>query len=121
VASLSITETVSWVILYYGFPVMLQPMETGLGYSRVQLTGALSIGFLTSALAALPVGRWIDRHGARGRHRARGQRRPRHCAVRGRAPAGGARRLRARVLAPGGGALLAALGLRAAPSGVRNP
>jgi MFS family permease len=66
VASLSITETVSWGILYYGFPVMLRPMETGLGYSRVQLTGALSIGLLTSALAALPVGRWIDRHGARG-------------------------------------------------------
>ena len=43
---------------------MLQPMETGLGYSRVQLTGALSSGS-TSALAALPVGRWIDRHGAR--------------------------------------------------------
>ena len=65
-ASLSITETVSWGILYYGFPVMLRPMEAGLGYSRVQLTGALSIGLLTSALAALPVGRWIDRHGARG-------------------------------------------------------
>lgn len=56
----------SWGILYYGFPVMLRPMEAGLGYSRVQLTGALSIGLLTSALAALPVGRWIDRHGARG-------------------------------------------------------
>jgi MFS family permease len=66
VASLSITETVSWGILYYGFPVMLRPMEADLGYSRVQLTGALSIGLLTSALAALPVGRWIDRHGARG-------------------------------------------------------
>jgi len=66
VASLSITETVSWGILYYGFPVMLRPMEAGLGYSRVQLTGALSIGLLTSALVALPVGRWIDRHGARG-------------------------------------------------------
>jgi MFS family permease len=66
VASLSITETVSWGIVYYGFPVMLRPMEVGLGYSRVQLTGALSIGLLTAAVAALPVGRWIDRHGARG-------------------------------------------------------
>lgn len=65
-AGLSITETVSWGILYYGFPVMLRPMETDLGFSRVELTGALSIGLLTSALAALPVGRWIDRHGARG-------------------------------------------------------
>ena len=45
---------------------MLRPMEIDLGYSRVRLTGALSIGLLTSALAALPVGRWIDRHGARG-------------------------------------------------------
>jgi len=66
VAGLSITETVSWGILYYGFPVMLRPMEADLGYSRVELTGALSIGLLTSALIALPVGRWIDRHGARG-------------------------------------------------------
>ena len=62
---LSITETVSWGILYYGFPVMLRPMEADLGFSRVEITGALSIGLLTSALGALPIGRWIDRHGAR--------------------------------------------------------
>src|SRR5882762_8662802 len=66
VAALSITETISWGILYYGFPVMLRPMEADLGFSRVQITGALSLGLATSALAALPVGRWIDRHGARG-------------------------------------------------------
>ena len=41
---LSITETVSWGILYYGFPVMLRPMEADLGFSRVEITGALSIG-----------------------------------------------------------------------------
>lgn len=41
-------------------------MEADLGFSRAQITGALSIGLLTSALVALPVGRWIDRHGARG-------------------------------------------------------
>jgi len=66
VAALSVTETISWGILYYGFPVMLRPMEADLGFSRVQITGALSLGLATSALAALPVGRWIDRHGARG-------------------------------------------------------
>ena len=34
VAGLSITETVSWGIVYYGFPVMLRPMERDLGFSR---------------------------------------------------------------------------------------
>jgi MFS family permease len=45
---------------------MLRPMEADLGFSRAQITGALSIGLLASAGVALPLGRWIDRHGARG-------------------------------------------------------
>jgi len=65
VAGLCVTETVSWGILYYGFPVFLPPMEADLGWSRVEITGAFSLGLAASALAALPVGRWIDRHGAR--------------------------------------------------------
>src|SRR3989442_15855160 len=44
---------------------MLRPMEAELGFSRVELTGAFSVGMGMAALAALPVGRWIDRHGAR--------------------------------------------------------
>jgi MFS family permease len=66
VATLCVTETVSWGILYYGFPVMLRPMEEELGWSRVEITGAFSVGMGIAALSALPVGRWIDRHGARG-------------------------------------------------------
>lgn len=65
VAALSVTETVSWGIIYYGFPVMLRPMEADLGLSRAAVTGAFSAGLALAALAALPVGRWIDRHGAR--------------------------------------------------------
>jgi MFS family permease len=65
VAGLCVTETVSWGILYYGFPVLLRPMEAELGFSRVEVTGAFSVGMGVAALAALPVGRWIDRHGAR--------------------------------------------------------
>lgn len=65
VATLCVTETVSWGIIYYGFPVFLQSMEHDLGASRVAVTGALSIALAVSALAAVPVGRWIDRHGAR--------------------------------------------------------
>ena len=66
VGALSITETITWGIVYYGFAVFLTPMERDLGFSRVALTGAFSVGLLVSALVGLPVGRWIDRHGARG-------------------------------------------------------
>ncbi|HEU5197104.1 MAG TPA: MFS transporter [Methylomirabilota bacterium] len=66
VAAVSITETVTWGIIYYGFPVFLRAMEQDLGASRVAITAAFSIGLGVAALAALPVGRWIDRHGGRG-------------------------------------------------------
>lgn len=65
VAAVSTTETVTWGIIYYGFPVFLRPMERDLGASRVAITAAFSIGLGVAALAALPVGRWIDRHGGR--------------------------------------------------------
>ena len=65
VGGLSITETITWGIVYSGFAVFLTPMERDLGFSRVALTGAFSVGLLTSALAGVPIGRWIDRHGAR--------------------------------------------------------
>jgi MFS family permease len=65
VAALSITETVTWGIVYYGFPVFLRPMEQDLGASRVAVTAAFSIGLGVSALAGIPVGRWLDRHGPR--------------------------------------------------------
>ena len=65
VAGLSVTETVSWGILYYGFAVFLRSMEIDLRASRVEVTGAFSAGLLVAALASIPVGRWIDRHGAR--------------------------------------------------------
>src|SRR6266699_2974255 len=65
VAGLCVTETVSWGIIYYGFPVMLRPMEAELGFSRAEITGAFSAGLAVAALAGLPVGRWIDRHRAR--------------------------------------------------------
>jgi len=66
VGALSVTETVTWGIIYYGYPVFLRPMEETLGASRVAITGAFSLGLAVSALAALSVGRWLDRHGPRG-------------------------------------------------------
>jgi MFS family permease len=66
VAALCVTETVTWGIIYYGYPVFLRPMEEALQASRVAVTGAFSLGLGVSALAAVPVGRWLDRHGPRG-------------------------------------------------------
>ncbi len=65
VATLCVTETVSWGIVYYGFPVFLQAMERDLGASRIATTGALSVALAVAAFAAVPVGRWIDHYGAR--------------------------------------------------------
>ena len=65
VATLALTETVSWGVLYYGFAVFLVPMEQEFGWSRAQLTGAFSLALLLSGLAAPLVGRWLDRRGPR--------------------------------------------------------
>jgi MFS family permease len=65
VAVLAATETVSWCVLYYAFAVFLTPMQRDLGWSKSELTGAFSLALATSALAAFPVGRWLDRHSPR--------------------------------------------------------
>lgn len=63
--ALAITETISWGILYYAFAVFIRPMELDTGWSRTELTGAFSLALLLRGAMAVPVGIWIDRHGAR--------------------------------------------------------
>ena len=65
VVTLGVTETISWGILYYAFTVYLAPMQAELGWSRGDMTGAFSLALLLAGLAAIPVGRWLDRHGPR--------------------------------------------------------
>lgn len=65
VAALSVTETTSWGVLYYGFPVFLKPMEETFGWSRATLTGAFSLALAVQGLTAVAVGRWLDRHSPR--------------------------------------------------------
>lgn len=60
------TQLIGWGTLYVPFPLMVAPMEAELGWSRVLLNAALTCGLLASGIAALPAGRWLDRHGARG-------------------------------------------------------
>ncbi len=63
--AVSVTEVVSWGILYYAFTVFVAPMQAELGWSQVSVTGAYSLSLLCAGLSAVPVGRWLDRHGPR--------------------------------------------------------
>lgn len=63
--ALAITQTVGYGVLYYAFSVFVAPMEAELGWSRAQTTGAFSLSLLLSGIVAIPVGRYVDRHGAR--------------------------------------------------------
>jgi MFS family permease len=65
VATLAVTETTSYGVLAYAFGVFLVPMQDDLGWSRTALTGAYAVAVIVSGVAAIPVGRWLDHHGAR--------------------------------------------------------
>jgi predicted MFS family arabinose efflux permease len=65
VGALSITETVSWGILYYAFAVFLVPMQRDLGFSAAQLTGAFSVALVVSGIAGIAAGHYLDRRGPR--------------------------------------------------------
>ena len=65
IVTLGVTETISWGVLYYAYTVYLTPMQTEMGWSRGDMTGAFSLALLLAGLAAIPVGRWLDRHGPR--------------------------------------------------------
>src|SRR5215218_6569436 len=65
VAALAVTELTSWGVQYYAFAVFLRPIEAELGWSRSAMTGAFSLALLVSGLAAVPMGKWLDRHGPR--------------------------------------------------------
>lgn len=65
VVTLSVTETISWGILYYTFAVVLPAMEHELHWSRIAMTGAFSLALLASGVAAPLVGRWLDHRGPR--------------------------------------------------------
>jgi MFS family permease len=61
----ALTKTVSWGILHYAFSALLAPMQQEFAWSATAITGAYSLSLLTSGLAALLIGRWLDAHGPR--------------------------------------------------------
>ncbi|MFB9441877.1 MFS transporter [Dactylosporangium vinaceum] len=65
VAAFAVTQTVGYGCLYYAFAVLLHPMAADLHTGPAAVTGALTVAILAWAAAAIPVGRWLDRHGGR--------------------------------------------------------
>jgi MFS family permease len=64
-AALCVTEIVSYGVIYYAFPVLATQIAAGTGWSRTAVTLAYSAGNLAGALAGIPAGRLIQRHGPR--------------------------------------------------------
>lgn len=64
--TLALTQTVGYGVLYYAFSVLVKPMEAELGWTRAQTSLAFSLALLVQGLLAHPVGRYVDKHGARG-------------------------------------------------------
>ncbi|SDM40076.1 Sugar phosphate permease [Geodermatophilus siccatus] len=63
--ALAVTETVAYGVLFYSFAVFLVPMRRDLEASTAQLSGALTLAMAVTGAAAVGVGRWLDRYGAR--------------------------------------------------------
>lgn len=64
-AALCVTEIVSYGVIYYAFPVLAGQIAAATGWSRASVTLAYSAGNLAGALAGIPAGRLLHRHGPR--------------------------------------------------------
>ena len=64
--ALGITQIVSWGSIYYGFALLLEPLQRDLGAGKEAVAGAFSIALLASGLVSIRIGRTIDRLGGRG-------------------------------------------------------
>jgi MFS family permease len=65
VAGLSVSQIVSWGVLYYALPATSTSIAHDTGWSVPMITSAFSVGLVLSALAGVPVGRVLDRTNAR--------------------------------------------------------
>jgi len=63
---LAIGQTLAWASIYYTFPALLLRWEQDMGWSKPEVTMAITLGVLISALMAPLAGRIID--AGRGPH-----------------------------------------------------
>jgi MFS family permease len=64
--ALGVTTIISYGTTQYLYGVLVVPMQRDLGSSRALISGALSLALLAAGLLGLPIGRFVDRRGARG-------------------------------------------------------
>ena len=57
---LAIAQTLIWACIYYSFPALLLHWEASLGWSRADLTGAITLAIFMSAACSPLYGRLID-------------------------------------------------------------
>ena len=58
---LSIAQLITWGSVFYGFALLMEPVEQALGLSRAESSLAFSLALLAEGLLAYPIGRLIDR------------------------------------------------------------
>lgn len=58
---LAIAQTIVWAGLYYGFPALILRWETEFGWTKAELTGAVTLSIGLSAVFSPLAGRLIDR------------------------------------------------------------
>lgn len=63
--ALGVITIISYGTIQYFFGVLVLPVGRELGWSRAELSLSYSIALVVSGLLGYPIGRWVDRHGAR--------------------------------------------------------
>jgi MFS family permease len=58
---LSLAQLITWGSVFYGFALLLEPVEKELGLTRAQSSLAFSLALLAEGVLAYPIGRLIDR------------------------------------------------------------
>src|SRR5690606_19482393 len=61
ITALGIAQICSWGTLYYSFALMAEAMRLDLGWSKIEIYGAATLGLTLAGIAAYPVGAAIDR------------------------------------------------------------
>ena len=65
IVALGLTQIIGWGTTLYALGVLGGPIAHDTGWSPGLVYGGLTVGLLASGAVSMPVGRWLDRAGAR--------------------------------------------------------